>query len=686
LLGAWRGPQARLAEIIADVTVVVCVSEILGSVHLYRLAPVVIALAVVGLAAIWGAKRFASLGSENDAPPASAVPQRAPKVAGAVALLAVSVVIAEWSTRTVAAYHHGMFSVDTLWYHMPLAARFVQDGSITGLHYADSQPDTVFFPASSELFHSLGILLMGNDLLSPLLNSLWLGLALLASWCIGSPYGVAPITLTGSAILFATPEVVTLQPGGAYDDIVGLALLLSSVALLINSRALSDRSTRVAWAVAAAAAGVALGTKYTFVGPAIALTVGVCFLAPRGKRMRDVGIWLLFLLLAGGFWYGRNFVAVGNPIPSIHLKLGPISLPSAPVRGTSTVAHFLFDSYAWHRFFIPGLRVTYGPAWWALLGLSLIGLVLALVTGDRLQRVLGLVGLASGVFFLLTPQNLTIFGFPAFFSDNVRYNDPAVVMGLALLPINPMLSAWRRARWVLLAYGAILVATQFDGAIWPTSFFTQRLVPAVGGSDSLLGLLVGVIVLLLGAAIFLYKDAPRRWRTATAAYIFVGAIVLIAGFPLQQTYLRDRYTSTSGSAFAVLGSWFQHLNNVRVGVVGQYAYLQYPFYGKNLSNYVQYLGVRGPHGTFSTFSSCKAWREEITQGRYSYVFVTTEEFGTRSAVSLTVPEMKWMQAGGGAEILFRGVTRVGKPFPGYIGYTLYKVGPHFSSESCSTVT
>ena len=38
--------------------------------------------------------------------------------------------------------------------------------------------------------------------------------------------------------------------------VVGLALLLSSVALLINSRNLSDRSALTAWAVSAAAAGL----------------------------------------------------------------------------------------------------------------------------------------------------------------------------------------------------------------------------------------------------------------------------------------------------------------------------------------------------------------------------------------------------------------------------------------------
>ena len=167
---------------------------------------------------------------------------------------------------------------------MPFAARFVQEGSITALHYVDSEPVTVFFPASSELFHSFGIMLMGNDVLSPIINTLWLGLALLAAWCIGRPFGVGPITLMGSALLFATPGLVGTQPGGAYDDVVGLALFLSSIALIVNLDGLSSRSAMVASAIAAAAAGLAIGTKWTFIGPVLALTVGFWFLMPRGKR------------------------------------------------------------------------------------------------------------------------------------------------------------------------------------------------------------------------------------------------------------------------------------------------------------------------------------------------------------------------------------------------------------------
>ena len=88
--------------------------------------------------------------------------------------------------------------------------------------------------------------------------------------------------------------------------------------------------------------------------------------------------------------------------------------------------------------------------------------MLAIVTGNRLQRVMGCVGVFSGVVFVFTPQFLAVYHSPVFFVDNVRYADDALILGLVLLPTCPTLAPWRRARWVLLSYMAILVATQFD--------------------------------------------------------------------------------------------------------------------------------------------------------------------------------------------------------------------------------
>ena len=291
----------------------------------------------------------------------------------------------------------------------------------------------------------------------------------------------------------------------------------------------------------------------------------------------------------------------------------------------------------------------------------------------------------------ISPQVLAILGAPVFFMANARYGDAAFVLGLVLLPINPLLSRWPRSRWILLAYVAILAATQFDAAIWPTSFFTEHFVPSVRGADSVVGLSVGVAMLLVGSVLLLLRNRGKRRESIRAAWIVLGAIVVIAGFPLQQTYLRDRYVTApdGGNQSLPFFKWFQHVDNARIGVIGPLAFLQYPLYGRTLSNYVQYLGVRGPNGDFSTFASCRSWRTAILNGHYRYVLVSTAVTSTTAPATDTMLDMKWMEAGTDSKVIQTGVVQSGKFLqaqPPNTRYNLYEVGHNFSPQGCSAVS
>ena len=103
----------------------------------------------------------------------------------------------------------------------------------------------------------------------------------------------------------------------------------------------------------------------------------------------------------------------------------------------------------------------------------------------------------------------------------------------------------------------------------------------------------------------------------------VVGLVVVAGFGLQHVYLRGRYTRTGPP----LAPWARDVKDQRIAIVGPYAILQYPLYGKNLSNYVQYVGKKGPHGAFDPIRECAAWRRSLNAGRYSYV-VTARDTGS----------------------------------------------------------
>src|SRR5438270_444415 len=146
----------------------------------------------------------------------------------------VNVSIARYAlgVPTLAAYDYGIRTFDSLWYHMPWAAAFAQTGHVTPLRF-DLEFLLAFYPATAELFHGLGITLLARDTLSPAINLIWLGLALLAAWCIGRPRGRGGASVAGVAIVLAAPMMYFSQPGSADGDALGVFLLLAAVALLL---------------------------------------------------------------------------------------------------------------------------------------------------------------------------------------------------------------------------------------------------------------------------------------------------------------------------------------------------------------------------------------------------------------------------------------------------------------------
>jgi hypothetical protein len=527
---------------------------------------------------------------------------------------------------------------------------------------------------------------MGNDVLSPLMNIGWLSLALLAGWCAGRPFGVGPVTLTGVAALMVTPNIVATQPGGGYDDIVGLALLVSIAAVLINVE--SDRgSIRLpAIAVAALAAGLAMGTKFTSVVPVVLLTIGVLIVARRGTRLVEGGVWLVGVALTGSFWYIRNWIAVGNPLPSVHLKIGPFSLAN-PIITTpsSTVFHFVFRAADWRLFFLPGLRQAFGPVWWALLGLSAVGLLVGIVrSSGSTTRMLAAVGVVTAAAFLVTPQYLAAYGAPIFFVDNVRYVDPAIVLGIVIVPLIP---SWTRRpwRWCLLAgFAGIVGLSQLDGTIWPLNLLSRPFEAPIRAWDSALGAMCGIAVLMVGLVLVtrhgITMRMPIRGATLGLVAVLCGTLAA-AGFGLQQFYLSDRYAAAN---LVPPFNWARNVSGARIGVAGIFTQLQYALYGQKLTNYVQYIGVQGPHGSYAPASDCAQWRGLVNEGHYDYIVTSTGPVSNRRNVFKTPYSYTvWTGHDAASKLVHRTIVAslTGRSF---VGFSVFRINGDLNVAACSS--
>ena len=669
LLPAWFGAPARLVEIVLGATGLLWVSEALGTFGGFEEYAVLGAGIAVGLAAGLIATRLARGRVAASAPPSPP----SWNVAKVVAVLACAAVAAGWMVPTLGTFAAGMDRADSLWYHMPLAAKFVQTGYLGHIYFFDPVFLASFYPANSEVTHAVPILFFARDIVSPVMNLGWLALALLAGYCIGRPYGLGPQAMVGSAIGLGSQSLVEFQAGEALNDITGVAFILAAVAILVNGYAASLAARRgrpvapddqpptpqvtgrdiapAALAMAGIAAGFAAGVKLSFLAPVAALTVGVIVIAPGSARLRATLAFVIPSLVAGGYWYLRNLIAVGNPIPYIG-HIGPISLP-APVRDFElrpdyAVVHYWNDTGVWSHWFAPGLHESFGTLWPATLIGMLATAIFAIWRGrEPILRVLGAFVIVTTVAYVFTPLTAAgEQGQPISFVWNVRYLAPAITVGLAILPCLPAARATARRRVAVLTALCIVLAFTVGSLVQWKQGHTKGAVAA------------GVLVVVLAAAIALahrwyWLKGADRWWARIAVGVAAAIAIVAAGYVGQRHYLEHRYENTGQTQdLASALRWARDIRDARIAIGGiRGVFTQYPFYGTDLSNEVQWLGKRGPHDAYNRIPDCRQWRRAVNAGGFTHVVTTFDPYfpGTLQ----NSPEGRWTGSDPNAHLVLR---------------------------------
>jgi len=654
LLPRFAGAPAHLATLVLALALLIWTAELLGTVSLLKPLPYLLAMACAGLALRLGlAKRSAASPAggvvvSTATGPAGGVP--GPSLVALIAFVIAAIALLHFAWDAKPQLSTGMTGFDSTWYHGPFAAGFFQSGNTWDLHFIAPQFLAWFYPANGEIFHAAGMLAFGRDVLSPLLNVGWFAGCLLACWCIGRPYRVAPWSLALGAVALSVPALSD-QAGEARNDIVGIFFLLAAVAVALEAWGRRGRGDLVPPVreesahcgvggqlgpvlCVGLAAGIAAGTKLNFLLPAAVLVVGLVAIAPPGSRWRVLVASGLAALAGGGYWYLRNLLHTGNPLPWFD-SLGPISLPAPDQalggREAHSVAGYLFDGPVWSDWFLPGLHDGLWLLWPLLGAAALAGLVLALLPArgsfstrddqkeprdgevggagrDPVLVLTGLVGLATALAWLLAPTSASgPDGVPRGFESGLRYLAPALVLGLALLPTVPLL----RDRLARLA--------RFSG-------LRSHFVPHSGKNYDLKG---------------------RGW--GIAAVVALVGLAALAGYPLQRHYLQGRYADPSfttpglNAAFA----WARDVSGTRIAATST---RQYPLFSTDLSNRVEFVGAERPHGGFEAPSTCRAYRRLLNEGDYDYVVASRDRI--EAGKPPFPPQASWTE-GPGAEAVLR---------------------------------
>jgi hypothetical protein len=599
LLPDLSGAPAFLSTLVLAAALLIWVAEALGTLGAFEALPYLLVVSAVGVG-LWALLRRGARvegGGERTLGPPAGPPRpvsgpagRSASIPTLIALVIAALAVIHFAAGVRTRLSTGMTGFDSTWYHGPFAAGFFQSGNTWDLHFIAPQFLAWFYPANAEIFHAVGMLAFDRDILSPLLNLGWFLGCLLAAWCVGRPYRVAPWSLALGAIALSLPALSD-QAGEARSDLAGIFFLLAAAAIAVNAWGSRERTggrlSTGALLVVGLSAGLATGTKLNFLLPCAALVVGLVAIAPRGERMRALCAAGLAALTGGGYWYLRNLLHTGNPLPWFD-RLGPISLP-APAqalggRETHDVLGYLTDGSVWSGWFLPGLHHGLGIAWPLIAAAALAGLLLCLARrAGPLPRLLGIVGLLAAVAWLVAPTSASgPEGMPHGFESGLRYLAPALVLGLTLLPTVPLLRNRFAALTGLRSYSLPDSGKSYDLNGWVGR---QNVVAAV------------------------------------AVLALVGAVAV--GYPLQRHYLQDRYAAPSFSTPGLNAAfrWSRSISGARIATTST---RQYPLFGTDLSNRVQFVGVERPHGGFVAPSTCSAWRRLLDEGDYDYVVASRD--------------------------------------------------------------
>jgi hypothetical protein len=540
---------------------------------------------------------------------------RKPQLGGRLSLggaaIATLVVLFQWCTYSTERLAGGMVAFDSLWYHMPFAGEFASSGSTVGLHFTQRDPTQTYYPATAELLHAIVIAAFGGwDFLTVFVNLAAAALALLAAWCIGEPRGVGPLSVIGVALVLILPIMLGTQPGEGQNDVIGLAFLLAAVAFLMTADLGATEAVSVG-----AAVGLAIGTKLSSLVPGFLVLAAAVLLLPAGRRRRLAGLAVGTAVVGGGFWYVRNLATTGNPLPWVGFHLGPIGLTAVPTPQDSqlsfSLAHYLTDTHLVRTQLIPQLHVAVGRLWPALLATAALGGILALADRDRRVRLVGAISIAVGLAYVVTPGSAAgPEGHPSLFGLNFRYATPALALALAVLPATALLLRGRR--WMVL-YAWLLVllpVTLAAAGIWPRFSFFEDAGRWWGPA-----LAAGIVA---AVALLAWSRAPGRHALLAAGLVSLAAAAV--AWPAAKTYEKHRYAQQTGAlGVGSAALWARDIAHARIAVSNYL--LTYPLYGLRVSNDVDLLGRRGPHGAFRPIDTCRAWRDALTRGHYRYAVV-----------------------------------------------------------------
>jgi hypothetical protein len=469
------------------------------------------------------------------------------------------------------------------------------------------------------------MLVTGNDFLSPILNLGWLALAFVAAWCIGLRVGRPGMSVLAVSVLMSLPIMPYSQGGSADVDLPGVAILLATIALVVHSD--KERDGARLLLLAAAGAGLLLGIKLIYLPIVLALVVGVVVTSPKVRNRRHIGLGIVVLFATGAYWYVRNLVRTGSPLPSAPLRVAGVGfarIPDATLDcGSRSVASYVTHPAIWRSEFAPMLRYWFGPLWWLVLLGTVFAIAAAIICrNEAMSRPIGMTGLVAMIGYVVTPATAGgTGGIPSCFGFGTRLLFPTLALGAIAVVLVARRATARRAITAVLA--ASLAMTWWSSVRLNTQF--------TGRDYALSALLLGV-----GGLVFLVVRTwePKRSVAALAAVSLVALAIVGLSWQASTTWRQRRSVGGDLAYLSTLAEWANSSSGMRIAIAGFGE--QWPLYGKHLQNVVRPPTVERERGALRAPTDCDSWREALRAGDFDRVVIRGETKTT------PLPQRRWI--------------------------------------------
>jgi hypothetical protein len=243
------------------------------------------------------------------------------------------------------------------------------------------------------------------------------------------------------------------------------------------------------------------------------------------------------------------------------------------------------------------------------------------------------------------------------------------VLALVLVPLaRPLRSDEGHARWTL----GFLAVVYWITVVTTPQWYIRYIVGTV--------LITAAVVWLPASLAYLRRRDRITPIAAAGSVLAVVVLAIVLGRAQQVQYAEHHYTKPTlflheGGPIKAF-SWARRQHDQRIGITGggEIFFGQYGFYGGDASNYVNYIGVTGPHGEIRLATTCRALREQVNAGHYDYIVTSQYSWDTVDSI-YAHPYQAWL---GGDPALKEVLQEDVSPQPDYV----YKVTGLLNPAGC----